>query len=376
MRTKIIIALLLCLVMAWFSGCGEQQGNASEDEERIPVEVATVELGNVIQSIEYNGDIKAEYEVKVFSKVPDRIEQFFKDEGDFVKKGEPIAKIIATTIEQAARQTEAALVAAKAQEANLRIEYERAERLNRENAMSKQQYDGIKTQFEAVKAQVEQAEAAVKSAKSLLGDATIKAPISGIIGTRYYEAGDMANPAMPLVTIVQMDRVKITFNATEEDLGKLQTGQAAKVFVKSYTNQVFEGKITKISPVLDPLTRMAKVEVIIKNPDKKLKPGMYARIEVVTGVIKNTIVVPRHTTIESTTLEKVNGKETVIKNYYVFVADSSKAKQRKLDVLYVNHVNIAVISGLEIGEKLITLGQNYLRDGLPISIVNEEDEAK
>ena len=319
MRTKILILLLLCLTMVWLSSCDKQEGNAGESEEKVPVEIATIQLGNVIQSIGYNGDIKAEFEVRVFSKIPDRIEQFFKDEGDFVKKGEPIAKVVATIIEQASLQSEAALVAAKAQEANLLIEYERAERLNRENAMSKQQYDGIKTQYEAVKAQVEQAEAAVKSAKSQLGDATVKAPISGIIGTRYYEAGDMANPAMPLVSIVKMDRVKIMFDATEGDLGKLQVGQPAKVFVKSYADEKFEGKITKISPVLDPLTRMAKVEVIIKNPDKKLKPGMYTRIEVITGIIENAIVVPRHTTIESTTLEKVNGEDTVIKNYFVFV---------------------------------------------------------
>jgi len=369
---SLIISLGLILILT--TGCDQSGSSTNENEEKIPVEVATVQLGKVIQSLSYNGDIKAEYEVKVFSKVPDRIERFFVDEGDFIKKGEPIAKVVATTIEQTVRQVEAGLVAAKVQETNLRIEYDRAQRLNRENAMSKQQYDGIKTQYEAVKAQVEQAEAAVKSAESLLGDATVSAPISGIVGKRYYEDGDMANPAMPLVSIVQMERVKITFDVTEEDLGKLAVGQKANVIVKSYSDRDFTGKVTKISPILDPLTRMAEVEVIIGNPDTKLKPGMYAKVKVITGIIENVIVVPRYTTIESTTLENINGEDQVVKNYHVFVADSNRAEHRKLDVIYVNHINIAVSSGIKLGEKLITVGQNYLRDGVPITIAKEEEK--
>ena len=144
--------------------------------------------------------------------------------------------------------------------------------------------------------------------------------------------------------------------------------------VKSYSDRAFTGKVTKISPILDPLTRMAEVEVIIGNPDKKLKPGMYAKVEVITGIIENVIVVPRYTTIESTTLENINGDDQVVRNYHVFVADSNKAERRKLDVIYVNHVNIAVSSGIKLGEKLITMGQNYLREGLPVTIVNEEGE--
>lgn len=376
MKKAITILTTIAITALIFSGCNKSAGNDDQKDESVPVRVAPVKLGNVVQTLTYDGDIKAEFEVKVFSKIPDRIEKFFVDEGDKVQKGDPIAKIAATTIEQGVRQAEAGLVSAKVQESNLRVEFERAQRLNRENAMSKQQYDTIKTQYEAVKAQVQQAEAALKSVKSQLNDATVTAPISGIIGNRFYEAGDMANPAMPLVTIVQMNRVKIIFEATEEDLGILSVGQKVNVLVSSYPAEKFSGKITKISPVLDPLTRMAKVEVIINNPDRKLKPGMYAHIEVITGVLKDVIVVPRYTTIESTTMEKMHGEDRVVKNYYVFIADSNKARQRKLDVIYVNHQNLAVSSGVKAGEQLITLGQNYLRDGAAIRISQEEGDEK
>lgn len=368
------LMLMTAMLALIVSGCDRSSSKTKETELQIPVEVMTVKLGEVVQSLTYSGDIRAEQEVKVFSKIPDRIERFWVDAGDEVKRGAPIAKVVATTIEQGVRQAEAGLVAARAQEANLRVEFERAQRLTTENAMSPQQFDAIKTQYEAVKAQVEQAEAAVKSARTQLAEATITAPISGVVGVRYFEAGDMASPAMPLVTVVQMDRVKITFNAAEEDLGKLAVGQTAKVMVKSYADRSFEGKVVKISPVLDPLTRMAEVEVLIDNPQRLLKPGMYAQVDVITGILKDVLVVPRFAVIENTTLERINGQDQVVKNYYVFVIDSNKARQKKLDVHYANHKSLAVNSGIEIGNKLVIAGQNNLRDGLSVAIIKGEEE--
>jgi RND family efflux transporter MFP subunit len=368
----LLIIFTTILFLGW--SCSDSDSNVSEVEEAIPVQVAEVNLGNVVQSLSYNGDIKAEFEVKVFSKIPDRIESYFVDEGDRVNKGDPIARILATTIEQAVRQAEAGLVAARAQEANLRVEYERAQKLYREDAMSQQQYDAIKTQYESVQAQVEQSEAALLSTKSQYNDATITAPIRGIIGQRFSETGDMANPALPLVSIVQMQRVKISFDAPEEDLGKLAVGQEAQITVNSYPDKIFAGKVYKISPVLDPQTRMAEVEVLIDNPDYLLKPGMYARTVVTTGVIENVIVVPRYAAIENTTLEKIDGEDQVMRNYYVFVVDSNKAVQKKLNVSYVNHKSLAVSSGIKIGDRLVIAGQNNLREDVPVIVVKEEDK--
>lgn len=371
MKRSLILASLLIALLYFSVSCSKQDSSAEEATQAIPVEVMNIKLGNVVQSLNYNGDIKAEVEVRVFSKIPDRIEKFYVDEGDFVVKDAPIAKIYATTIQQGLAQAKAGLTAVKAQAANMKVEYERAQRLFQESAMSKQQYDAVKTQYEALEAQVQQMEAGVISAESQSSDAIIKAPVSGIIGKRYFEEGDMAAPSMPVVTIVQMEKVKISFDATETDLGKLAKGQKAIVSVKSFGDMTFEGKVSKISPILDPLTRMAQVEVLVDNPDKKLKPGMYAQVEVITGTIENTVVVPRYATIESTVMERRQGKDEVVKNYYIFVVENDKAVQRKLDVFYVNHVNIAVNGGVAVGEKMVISGQNNLRDSSKVSVVQK-----
>jgi len=355
------------------TACSSSNENANE-QVKVPVEVMEAEKGRLPQSLTFNGDIIAETEVKVFSKVPDRIDAFYVDEGDEVKAGQPLAHVLATAIEQGVRQAEAALSAARAQDANMRVEYERTRRLYEQNAMSQQQFDAVKTQYEAAVAQTEQAEAALTTARSQLTDATLSAPIRGIIGKRYYETGDMASPAMPVFSIVQMDRVKMQVQAAERDLGSLAERQPAKVRVRSYTDTTFDGEVLKISPVLDPMTRMADVEILIPNPGHLLKPGMYAQVEIITGCIENTIVIPRHAVLESTSLESNDGKDTVVKNYFVYViADSMKAEQRLLEVDYVNHQYIAVKSGIEVGEKIVITGQNNLRDGLPVLIAETEE---
>jgi RND family efflux transporter MFP subunit len=372
MFKKVLFLMTLLMFCLWALGCNQSDSSGSTEQEKTPVEVAAIKLGEVVQLVKFNGDIAAEFEVKVFSKIPDRIEKYYVDEGDAIRKGDPIAQIVATTIEQGVKQSEAMLVAVKAQESNLAVEFERAQRLNQEDAMSKQQFEAVKTQYESIRAQVQQAEAALASMKSQLNDAIVTAPISGIIGKKYYETGDMANPAIPLVMIVKMEKVKIKFNATEEDLGKLAVGQVANVRVKAFPERIFEGKVYKISPILDSTTRMAEVEVLVENKDGGLKPGMYAEVEVVTGIISDVIVVPRFAVIESTTLEKVNQIDQVVKNYYVFIVDSDQALQKKLDVRYVNHNWLAVNGGISIGDKLVVAGQNNLRDGASVIITREE----
>ena len=367
--SKIILSILF--ILGLFSACSDSDDENS-NTEAVPVQVSIVKLGTVSQVLTYSGDIHAEYEVKVFSKIPDRIEKFYVDEGDPVKKGQVIARVAATTIEQGVKQAEAAKMAANAQEANLKVEFDRAKRLFAESAMSQQQYDAIQTQYEAAKAQAEQAQAGLVSVKSQLNDAELTAPISGIVGQRFYEEGDMANPSMPVVSIVQMEKVKIVFDATEEDLGKLALGQEATIKVRSYVNQTFAGTVQKISPVLDPQTRMAKIEVLIDNPNYLLKPGMYAEVNVTTGLLSDVIVVPRYVSIESTTLEKVDGEDQVQKNYYVYTVENGNAKQKKLDTRYVNHKSIAVNGGIAIGDTLVIVGQNNLRDGLPVAIISDK----
>jgi len=371
-RYLIVSIIILSLSSLFLTNCG-QKGNTNESEDslKIPVEIASVVRKTVLKEVKYTGDIRAEQDVKVFSKIPDRILSFEKDVGDYVTKGDVIARIEATKIEQAVIQVKAAMVSARAQMANLEAEYKRGERLIKENAMSQQQFDAVATQYEATQALVEQSEAALVQAKSQLADAKVTAPISGIIGVRNYEQGDMASSPLPLVTVVQMDRVKVEINAPEQDLGQLKVGQCANLSVLSYPDETFTGTIYKIHPVLDPITRMSKIEIIVDNTDKRLKPGMFAEVQICVKTLENVLAVPKYAVIENTELKRINGEDVAVINSQIFVENDGIAHLRDVDISYTNGVVSVVSTGVEEGENIVVVGQQSLKDSAKVKVVNK-----
>ena len=108
MQRKMVYGLIILGISFMGAGCGSKE-TKSEETARVPVEVTVVQTGRVLQSLSFNGDVEAELEVKVFSKIPDRIEKYYVDEGSYVQRGAPIARIFATTIQQGVRQAEAGL---------------------------------------------------------------------------------------------------------------------------------------------------------------------------------------------------------------------------------------------------------------------------
>ena len=268
-------------------------------------------------------------------------------------------------------QAKAGLASARAQFANVKAEFERAKRLKKENAISEQQFEAAKTQFEATKAMVEQAEAALAQVESQLKDAIITAPISGIIGVRNYEEGDMATGPLPIVTIVQMDRVKVIVKAPEQDFGQLEVGQYGIIKVRSFPNETFTGTITKISPVLDPLTRMGKIELYVDNKDKRLKPGMFAEVQICIQTMENVLTIPKVAVIEKTELQRVNGEDVARVKTQVFAVKDSVAYLKNVKIGYTNGTVAVVDSGLVEGEKIVIVGQHSLKDGSKVKVLNE-----
>ena len=185
----------------------------------------------------------------------------------------------------------------------------------------------------------------------------------------------MASPAVPIVSIVQMDRVIVEVQATELDLAMLREGEEALVRVRSYGERQFSGTVRKISPVLDPSSRMVKVEILVGNPEHLLKPGMFARAEIITGELKQVIAVPRYATMESTRMETGNGQDRAVKEYFVFVINGDRAERRKLVTVYENHEFLAIREGVAAGEKLVTVGHQSLRENALVTVVRLEGTA-
>ena len=204
-----------------------------------------------------------------------------------------------------------------------------------------------------------QASIAVKLAKKRRRDATIEAPIAGVVSQRFLDLGGMAVPTAPLFEIVDIDTVKATTDVIESQLSQLKLNQQALINIDGI-NTPISGTITYISPTLRPMQRTATVEFRIDNLTGTLKPGMFAKVTVPVEVHTDTILVPRTSLIEDA--------ETKTKN--VFVVEAGISQLRPVEIGLSRGGEVEVVNGLNEGESVVIAGQHSLKVGENVTVVN------
>ncbi len=344
-------------------GSDKTKAEISESEAR-PVKVMTVTRSTVERVLRRTGEIRPEVEVKVFGQIPDRILDLRVEEGDRVTKGQVIAIIRSDALDATVAQAAAGLESARAQRDKVRDDLARARKLLESAVTSPAQVEALEKALAAADAQVRSLEAVVEQAATRQRQSTVRAPISGIIGTRYLSRGDLAMPQIPIVTIVQMDRVKVTLMATEFDLAAIEGGTPVEVRVAAYPGEVFRGEITRVGPVIDPMTRHAKVEILLDNPDHRLKPGMLAKVSVVLERKEGVVTAPLFSLILDAQPEP-DGRP----RYHAFVVQGDRARQRTVHAGLIQGDRVEILDGLQEGDLLVIRGQHLLTDGCLVEIV-------
>ncbi len=204
-----------------------------------------------------------------------------------------------------------------------------------------------------------QAQVALKLALKRLRDATIHAPIAGIVSQRSLDLGGMAVPTAPLFEIVNISTVKATIDVIETQLSQLALNQHASIEVDGITVPL-SGRVAFISPTLQAARRTATVEVRIDNLDGTLKPGMFAKVTVPIEVHTDAILIPRAALIEDAQTKKRN----------VFVVESGVSQLRPVQIGLLRSGEVEVRSGLTEGEAVVTAGQHTLKSGESVTVVN------
>lgn len=369
-RSTLLAALLLGLALP-AAGCRSQDASGAAQDEKpttIPVKVAQVGSGTISRVLRRTGEVRAEVEVRVFGQVPDRILDLRVDEGDRVVKGQVLAVIQSAALTAGVAQAAASLESARAQRDRVRDELGRAERLLQSNVSSPAQVKTLRRGLTAAEAQVRSLEAVVEQASTRQQQSTVRAPIRGVVGIRYLSRGDLALPQLPILTIVQMDRVKVVIQATEFDLPHLLPDTSVEIRVAAYPEDVFEGKVSRVSPVINPLTRHAQVEVLLDNKDHRLKPGMLAQVWAVLERHEGAVVVPLFSLI----LEE-KAYEDGSPRYHAFVLEGAGARRRTLRTGLLEGKRMEVLEGLAPGETLVVRGQHLLQEGSEVEVVGGHD---
>lgn len=327
-------------VLAAACGSKTTQSEAPQVTDFTPtVSVVEVSVREVPQTAVYTSTVQPYVKNNIAPQMTGRITRICAEIGDFVKKGQVLAEIDKSQLQQAQLQL-----------LNQEVELQRIKSLYEAGAISKSDLDAIELSYNVTKTQVE----------NLLENTVLCSPIDGVVTARNYDVGDMYAMSSPIYTVEQIKPVKLLVAVSESDYTKVKKGDSVVVVADALPDLTFYGKIEKIYPTIDPATRTFNVEVVVANNYSSLRPGMFARVTVDFGSNRN-VVIPDVAVVK----QQGSGERFV----YVLNADNT-VTYKKVVLGRRMGAEYEVLEGLENGAKIVVGGQIRLKDGVKV-VVNE-----
>jgi membrane fusion protein (multidrug efflux system) len=338
---KALSIILIIMVISGLFGCGKK-------EEKEEAQVAYVKIEEPVtrdfsDKLSLPATLKAKNEASVNANISSMVMTVDVRVGDQVTKGETLAVLDS---EVAGRAYEKARLGFQ----NIEKTYLRAKSLYEEGAISLMDFETAKVNYDTVLEDY-------NLAKLNLDYTRITAPMSGVISSKNIEVGQMAAPGQEAFRIVDLSTLTAESGVSERDITKLQYGQS--VNIKLQSGEQYTGAIDSISPVTDQMTGTYPISVLINNPDGKLKAGMFADIEIIFGVNKNSIAV------KNTSISNEDGI------FYAFVNHDGEAEKRKIRIGIQDEEYTEILDGVKQKEQVIIAGQDSLKNGDKVKVITE-----
>jgi membrane fusion protein (multidrug efflux system) len=349
MRTMTMPIRTLLLIAAGLGAAACAGGRADEipmdqrSETPTPVSVLQLEPTGFTERLELSGTLEPWLEVEVTSELGGRVESVGFEDGQHVAAGRVLARVGTDLLEAARAEAEAVLLGAEA-------DYERAQKLFDREAIPRQQLLTATSRYEAARAQVEQARIRV-------GRSIVQAPVAGVALRREVETGEVLAPGARITTLHQVGRLKAAGGIPESDVAAFETGDEAEVEVDAYPGEIFAGRIHFIGAAAVGPSRTFPVEVAVDNADRRLRPGMIARLSLVKAQLEGVVVVD-----QDVLQERDEGRAAV-------VVEGESARIRPVTLGATEGNRVVILSGLSPGDTLVVSGQRGLTDGQRVEIV-------
>jgi multidrug efflux system membrane fusion protein len=353
----IIVGTLLALLVGGFYGFNAFRSKmiaqffANNKPPPATVTVSEAKSEVVPNLLKAVGDLAAVHQVNVTSDVSGRITAILFTAGSNVKAGSPLVQLF-----DAPEQGDLASFKAQATVAQLS--------LDRAKQLASRQF-GPQATVDSTQAAFDQANAGIAKTEAIISQKLVRAPFDGELGVRHVEVGQFLTAGTQIVTLTDLSAVYANFTTTEKDSATLKVGQAVRVVVDAYPDRKFEGKITTIEPQINTDTRNIRIQATIDNPDRVLKPGMFATTTVVLPDKPAVITVPE-TAVDYTlygdsvyliTEKKTDDGKTSLTVVRTFVRTGDRIDGR-----------VVIISGLKAGDRVVAVGQLKLQSGSAVAI--------
>lgn len=328
-------------------GAASNAESASTEVKASPVKVMDLSFQEIAVTQNITSTVVAYEETYLSPALSGRIRSVKVEVNDHVKKGQLLVELDRTQLAQTQLQYQ-----------QLLTDLERMDTLLQYGSITEQAYDQMKAQVETTQLILE----------NLEENTLLRAPYSGVITGKYYNDGELYSPTpntpvgkAALISMIQVDPVKVMVNLSEKYLPLVKTGMTAAVTTDVYSNEVFQGTVFRIHPTISAATRTFTVEVMVPNRSQKLAPGMFARVNLKLGEAE-ALIVPSIAVMQ----------QTGTNQRYVMLHENGNAKKVNVEIVS-RHDDQLEISSPEIqgGEQLIYAGQSRLENGTPVNIVTD-----
>jgi RND family efflux transporter MFP subunit len=342
------------------------------------VEVDEVRRGDIAAHLTVVGNLIGLQTVDVVPRTGGRLIAISIRLGDRVSRGQVIAKIEDREIVEQVRQAEASLQVAQAtirqREADLKFaetNLDRSRNLFERQLLPRQSLDDAEARYASAfaqldlsRAQLAQTQARLEELRINLANTEIISPVSGYVGRRNLDVGAWVAQNAPVASVVDISSVRLVANVVERDLRVVSAGDPAVVEVDAFPGQQFKGQIARVAPVLDPQTRTAEMEIEVPNPGSLLKPGMYARVNLMVDERKGTLVAPKTAVVD------YDGRRGVF-----VMTEEGKAEFVSVRVGIDDATRVEILGGLEEGQRVVVVGASSLRQGDTLVVAGEAPPA-
>lgn len=338
--------VLTILILAACQPGADDTGTDSKEDAAaaIPVETATPTRGDIIAVYSGTAPIEAFADATVIAKVGGEVRDILVEEGDDVTNGDVLARLDGDRLRLEMEQAEANL-------RKLQRNYQRNVDLKGRGLISAGDFEKIQYEMEALQATFD-------LATLELGYTDIRAPIDGVISERFIKVGNTIDINAPTFQVTSLEPLISYLHVPEREYRRIDPGQDAVIQIDALAGSEFEATVSRVSPVVDPDTGTFKVSIEVSDPSRRLKPGMFGRINVVYDMHADAMQIPRSAIVEEA------GQSAV------FVIEDNVAERRVIRTGYAEGGQIEVLEGLDETEAFVIVGQTSLKNGAKVSIIN------